>query len=343
MKKIFTILGALALMFTSCTADKPTDSGSYNGPKADVVATMSTVDGGSSATAKNVQRPAGTYAWVSSIAVTAKPTNPTWNYSVSENYNLLGTGDSGYSTADSNFIIKDVAVGMNQFNATTTCNSTPVYQLAMSTGPGLAAALQTQMGVIKSHSPYAVYAGTTNANILNATANAVNFNMTTQNGRIMSGFILADDAALKANTYATVTVSVPGKLILTSDPIKNNYATFEWSDMDAIAGKTVTYTIKVYDDTAPNIVLKTYTITRAIAASTSYSCMYTIDRDQILNTQQDTMTFAFQVWNEVDCATFYDDDGYNCHGYDKNGHYDKNHDKDGKVDGPDNNQGGGNG
>jgi hypothetical protein len=228
---------------------------------------------------------------------------------------------------------------MNNFVATTTCNTPAAYAMTNFTAPAPVANVQAQLTSMKANSPYAVYAGTTNANIANNTANVVNFNMTTQNGRIMSAFRLADDPQLIANTYATVTASIPGKTPVTSGHIQGGFATFNWSDADAVVGKTVTYTVNVYDAVTPDAVLKTYTISRAVAASTSYSCLYTIDRDQIINTQQDTMTFSWQAWQEVDCANVYDNDGYNCHGYNQAGQYDKAHDTDGDPNNNSNGQG----
>lgn len=322
MKKILMIVGMITLTLTSCTNDVATDSNA-NIAKTDVLANVQTTST-NSATGKNVNR-GSIYAWVKDINVTA--TSTVWNYVTNESFTLVGSGGA------SNFIIKDVAVGANKFDAvTTTFDANKVYAKNSINPTGSATAVSTAQSAIntmKGHNPYAIYNGTTNKTIVNAAVNTIDINMTTNHGRIISAFILANDAVLKANTYAIVTAKIDGmsNTTLTSEQIKNNVVTFEWSNENAIVGKSIVYTITVYDDTNPNKALKTYTITKEIMASTSYSCIYTIDRDKIINSEEDKLVFTFQIWNEVDCADIYEDDGYNCNGYDKEGHYNKDHDK----------------
>ena len=306
-------------MFTSCTNDQPVNS-KADIAKTDVIANIVTTSTNST-TGKNVNR--GTiYAWIKDINVTA--TSSIWNYSVSEIYTLVASGGSNL------FSIKDVAVGANTFVATSTgYDANKVFAMnTVTPAPSVTTFVtaQTEMSAMKLHNPYALYAGTTNATIANGVPNTVDFNMTTTHGRLISAFMLTDDIPLRANTFATVTAHVDGETDLVSGQIKNNIATFEWSNATSIVGKSVVYTIRVYDDTAPNVILKTYTLTKPIQASVSYACIYTIDRDHVLNTAEDHFTFTFQPWTEVDCSLIFDNDGYNCNGYNQAGHYDKAHD-----------------
>lgn len=298
----------IALSITSCSTDEQT------GNKPETTSVSLNVET-TSKTSKNVNR-GSIYAWVKSISVTAQST--VWNYSKSETFDLVQSG------GENSFKIDDVAVGNNNFTASTITDSQQLYQVSSLTPQVNTTSLATATSAIttmKNINPYAVYNGTKNgANILNNTINNVSIDMTTQNGRIITAFILDDDAELRANTYAIVTITTDaGTSTLTTAQIKNNVATFEWSNDKSTSGKTVTYTVKLYDDTAPNKVLKEYTITRAIIASTSYSCIYIIDRDRVINSKEDTLNFVFQKWEDVDCADVYDDGGYNCHGYNNDG------------------------
>lgn len=308
-------MSLIALSITSCTSDD-VQNGDTNANIEKTSVSLSVDATSSSKTAKDVNR--GTiYAWVKDINVIA--TSTIWNYSKSESYTLVASGGA------SNFTISDVAVGANRFDATTTSfDANKVYAVSSINPSGNTTALaaaQTAINVIKTHSPYAVYGGTANATITNDVSNTVNLSLNTTNGRVIAAFVLDNDILLRSNTYAIVTSSISGvsNSTLTSAQIKNNVVTFEWSNENSIVGKTITFTVNVYDDTAPNRILKTYTITKDIQASTSYSCIYTIDRDKIINSKEDKLTFTFQVWNEVNCESDYDNDGYNCNGRDRNG------------------------
>ena len=329
MKKILTVLAAVALVFTSCTNDVESSTSNASIPKADVVVTATPTSNSPSPTGKNVNR--GTiYAWVKDINVTA--TSNVWNYNTSEIFTLVASG------GESLFTIKNVAVGANTFNATTTTSSAQVFSMSNTAETGT---IQTPVSLITTmngHNPYALYNGSKVATIANATINSVEIPMTTPHGRIVSTFVLdPNDAQMLANTNFTVTAQIngqPSNTAITSTKVKNGVAYFEWSNEKSIAGATVTYTIKVYDDTTPMMVLKTYTITVPVQASTSYSCKYVIDRDKVIN-NADSLTFTWQEWKNVDCADVYDDvvtpdtenpddnkyncEGYNSHGYNKNG------------------------
>jgi hypothetical protein len=316
MKKIFLFLSLVALSLTSCTSDDDTKEAVASGKPTEFASVDANIGTTTNTTSKNVNR-GNIFAWVKDINVTA--TSTVWNYATSEAFTLVASG------GESSFTIKDVAVGANKFDAiTSSFDANKVYSVNSVTGSGASFTLaQSAVSTAIARNPYAVYSGTTNANIANSAVNTVNLSLNTNNGRIIAAFVLADDTVLRANTYAIVTANVtgvtPNPATLTSAQIKNNAVIFEWSNENSLVGKTITFTVNVYDDTAPNKVLKTYTIAKTVEASTSYSCIYTIDRDNIINNKEDKFVFTFQVWKEVSCFDVFDDGGYNCLGEDKDG------------------------
>jgi hypothetical protein len=316
MKKIFLFLSLVVLSLTSCTSDdaQNTDTATtaYTGPKTSVVASIDTPVN-SNTTAKNVNR-GNIFAWVSSINLTA--TSTAWLYNTSENFTLVGTG------GDSAFTIDNVALGANKFTATTTTNTTPVQAFTLVT-TGTSSALKT---ATSAHNPYALYSGETNTNILSTALNVVTLAMTTPNGRVISVFEFDNDAQLRANTKATITATITGpgagNTTLTSPLFTNtDLVLFEWSDATSLAGKQVTYTIKLYDKANPSVLITSYNVVNptTVKGSTSISCTYQINRDKVINDAPDEVRFTWQPWVNEECETNYDNDGYNCLGFDRDG------------------------
>ncbi len=307
MKKQFGILALVAVMFASCTNDDAVKNDTASIEKTSLVANIATPTP-TSTTAKFVNR-GSIFAWVSSINVTA--TSTAWNYSTSTLFDLVASG------GETAFKIDDVALGANTINATTTTNTVPVCAFSAPSSTTTSSALKT---ALTQHNPYALYAGQTNATISSAVLNTVNLNMQTTHGRVISVFEFDTDTQLRANTQATITANVDGTIITSSYFSGNEVISFEWSNANATVGKTVTYTINVYDKANPATLIVSYPIIPvAIKASTSISCTYQINRDKVINDTPETLTFTWQAWVEQSCETTYDNDGYNCLGFDVNG------------------------
>lgn len=314
MKKQFGILALVAVMFASCTNDDSQNTDTTASiEKTSVIANIATPT--SSTTAKTVNR-GSIFAWVKDINVTA--TSTAWSYSTSTLFDLVASG------GESSFKIDNVALGANVFNATTTTNTLPVAAFSAPTSSTTASDLKT---ALTQHNPYAIYAGQTTATISSTALNTVGLNMTTTNGRVISVFEFDDDVQLRANTQATISANVSGDAVYTSDFFSGaQVISFEWSNANATVGKTVTYTINVYDKANPAKLIVSYPIIPVtIKASTSISCTYQINRDKVINDNPETLTFTWQQWVEQSCETTYDNEGYNCLGFDVHGR-----DKDGR-------------
>jgi hypothetical protein len=311
MKKIFLFLTLIALSLTSCTSDDAQNTDAASIEKTSVVATIATPT--NNTTSKNVNR-GSIFAWVSSINVTA--TSTAWLYNTSETFNLVASG------GDSAFTIDNVALGANNFTATTTTNTTPVLAFNVVT-TGTATALKT---ALTAHNPYALYTGATSKNISATTLNTIDLQMNTIYGRVISIFEFENDAQLRANTKATITATVSGTGITTTtltSPLFSNtdLVSFEWSNASSLVGKQVNYVITIYDKANPSVVVATYPVVlpTVIKASTSISCIYQINRDKVINDSPDEVRFTWQAWVNEECETTYDNNGYNCLGYDRDG------------------------
>ena len=302
--RTFAIL--LAFIALSCTKDEGKDSVNPNSiQKATVLANIVT----NQTTAKNVNR-GSIYAWINSVNVTA--TSTAWAYSTSEVFNLVTSGGA------SNFTIENVALGANNFVATTTTNTVPVKELKVIAGvPSVIRAAMV------AHNPYATYSGTKSATISQTALNVVDFNMTTNHGRVISVFSFENDPILRANTKAKITVKIGGVDYATSNFFSGtDLVTFEWSDNDAVDGKQVDYTISIYDINGTLITSYPVVGGTKVKASKSISCHYEINREKVISVLPDEVTFKWQLWVEQECESTFDNDGYNCLGFDAEG-YDK--------------------
>ena len=316
MKKVFLMLGVIATILTSCT-DNGEDKKDANAviEKTSIIANISTDQQTQtqSLTGKNVNR-GSIYAWVQSIDVTA--TSTAWLYSTSEHFDLVSTGGA------SNFTIENVALGANTFNATTTTNTAPVCVVTKVTGK-TASALKTEL---VAHNPYAVYTGNANATISSTALNTIDLNMTTLNGRVVSVFSFENDAILRANTKAKISVTVSdtngdNPTTFVSPFFSNDeLISFEWSDATSVVGKKASYIISIYDNN--DALVSSYPVVNptVIKGSTSISCTYEINREKVINVNADEIKFTWQIWENLECETTYDNDGYNCLGYDREGY-----------------------
>jgi hypothetical protein len=144
--------------------------------------------------------------------------------------------------------------------------------------------------------------------------------MDTNHGRVLSLFTIDSDA----NKYVVVikaTVANTTTQTITIRPETNNRtATFEWSNQLAVDGAKVTYVISILE-TSGNVTLKTITKELVVRKGKSLSCVYTIGKDDVYqNIIIGGIKITFPTIEEIDCATVYDNEGYNCHGDDKDKH-----------------------
>jgi len=293
MKK-FLMLLAIGTMLLSCSTDENENS---NNGKTTSVSFITMADANTS-TSKNMPR-GNVYSWVNSINLTAK--NTATNTVVSDIFNLTGDYNASSVTA---FSLDNVLLGATVFNATSTTDSAKRFTLVSTTGVA-----STVLSGLKSNNPYVVYnSGDVNYTVVNEN-NLITLPMTTQQGRILSVFQMDSNADFRNKFKATINVTAEGETLVPSQnvPISDGgLVTLEWSSDKSLNDKKLTYTVSVSPKNNNNNIAPTvYTIIDIIKASTSYSCLYTIDKDKAPKTNVDVnnIKFTWQQWVEAGCPT----------------------------------------
>lgn len=294
--KIKTIL--LALMFLTLFSCSTDDTNQDDSMKKTSVAFS--IDQPSTKTGKQIKR--GTIPlWVNSINIKAKSVvYPT--YEVQDNFTFDEQNGASLIT------LSDIAIGSNVFTATTTTDSPQFYQLTnytINTGT-IDQKFDTALDNINNELPYVLYAGTKTETVTETGPNLVQIPMNTNNGRLLSVFQLSQP--LKDNNYqakVTSTYTTGNTTALNAVTKGNELVTFKWSNANSVQGATVTYKIEVSKINNQNVILKTYSITQDIKASTSISCYYTINEDGIIlkKSNEQGITLNFQEWKNEHCTT----------------------------------------
>jgi hypothetical protein len=335
--KLFLLGTLMFLTMFSCSEDQST---SIKPETTSVVATLVP----STNTGKvPVNRNGVIPVWVEDITITAvNPLAGPWTKS--ETYEMKNSGGA------SNFVLNDVALGINNFTASSTTNvSNRLEQTsvaAQTTTPNNANADLTLFNGIsyKGAEPYVLYnASTPNVPITATGANAVNFSMIPQNGRSIALFQLDKNSEpaqyYKAVITAVVTKQGGGTVTLTSTTVnKDNSTIVYWSNSDAITGAKIDYTIQV--KTLTDVLVNTFTRSYTIENGKSNSCIYTITNSTVTDNLQ-KFTFEFKPLIPTENCGL-DLEGYDIctkkdnHGHTKDKYDDKNvHKTDGCVHGGD--------
>lgn len=282
MKKVILSLVLLASM-TACSTDD-TQTPIQKTDVTFIVASSSNVTG------KQVDK-GNIPVWVNRIDISAV----SGSYTKTEQFDLVTNNPN----VEKNFILNDVAIGSNVFTATTTTDSAKKFVLAPSNGTA-----EAKIAELKAHNPYVLYSGT-KTQAINPTANVINIDMTTKHGRILSVFQLENNSAFKSGYEATITAKVDGVTAGTTKVQQSGIVCFEWSDDKALEGKKVIYTIDVSPINNNNNLHTIYTCEQTIKASTSISCIYTINKENAPSpyTSENKLVFSFQKWNEENCES----------------------------------------
>lgn len=309
MKKILFLFAILFATLTSCSTDDNSTTPQTASLEKTSVSVITMADSQTSSTSKNIAR-GNIYAWVNTITLNASNTStgyaslPANVRNISDTFTLTGNYNANVTTA---FGLDNLLVGPTTFTATSTTDSAKRLTLAPASGNA-----STVLTGLRANNPYVVYnSGNVTANLTSGGTNIVSIPMTTQQGRMLSVFQMDSDTAFRAKYSATINVTAEGETIVPSQnvPISGNgLVTLEWSSDKSINGKKLTYTITVAPINAnmyPGETPSTYTIVETITASTSYSCIYTIDKNKApkTNVDVDNIKFTWQQWLETGCPT----------------------------------------
>ena len=319
MKKVFITLSAIALIFTSCTdSGDDNNSSDANAIETTSVAFNVATPKPTNTTGRSVVR--GTIdTKVKSIKLQAvKVWTPGANAPGFPNYNVDGTFELVDNLADAEltaFDLQKVAIGTNNFYATTEAAGEPTFKVdldnhAWTTNVDEDAYANLKLNTYKARIPYATYTGEVLNKVIfkpeaqNNTGNNVTFNMATQNGRITSAITL-DDYLVQLEYRLKVIIKIYdaqnnliGQLSPATQMVGGDVLLFQWSDAKAVAGAKVVYTVEIKElgqlqtISAP---LYTYSFEDTVVASTSKNCHYTIGREKAMVTLNGTDDFKFNI------------------------------------------------
>lgn len=268
MKKLLVLLLGL---FVSCSQE----TNIYmDGDKVDVLLNPKTK---STTSSKGVDR-GDIYVWVKDINVSV--TEQATGIVLNEVFTLTdNAGDV------SEFVVSDVPVGTNVFNAVTTTNGESLNTHYV-TGNN------SDLSIYVDMNPYAIYSsGDESMFVSNDSSNELTLDMTTQNGRLISHF------QLEKNGYSvTVKTFTDGVLTNTTTILNNETVTSYLSNNNSLDGLTRQHILTI---TRPNSseVLNTYIIDEEVSASVSKSNTYIINEDEVL-TSSSSLSFVWQSWIE---------------------------------------------
>ena len=305
MKKVLG-LAILLITITSCS-DSEVNEVMFQ-ETGSIQAIIATAQPSNTAARTDVQR--GTiYAWVNDVTITAE--SATTNYTAEEAFDLLDSGDTGYSDADVLFQLNDVALGANLVSAVTTSNVTPitVYNANGDT------ATQSKQNWIQNHvnntNPYALYEtdAPVSANVLQTGTAPISLEMNTQNARLISAVSMNSNNAnaqyLTDNFTSTSKVEIKevgGAWVTVGESTITDelYSTFYWSDDNSIGGAKYRVTVTVVNNITGDTIAEDDRIV-TLANSTSYRCNFVmnVDNNELFGDVE--LNLIWQQWTEAPC------------------------------------------
>ena len=305
MKKVLLLLVGLGLVI-SCDKEEALDDSSNT---FDTTSIMALIESGNNNTSRDVNRPGSVLDFINTIEITADHVGTIGApYLVSEEYTMVddGTGASG-------FVLEDVALGRNKFEAyAKSYNQIPAQEYLW---------IEDQANMPwewidaqRGRHPNVNFYDNDNAlqDIYEATQNVVDFDMQAESGRLIVGVKLSDEIR---DTYNSNNIYIQHQ-VKYADGTKSDFSpqidffnfnqahqddllTFYFSDNDkSITGACVIFRFTVCDVNP----IETHEFFREICIENGMSigCVYEITGDAVV---EDITNFEFKFnWEEVDCA-----------------------------------------
>lgn len=270
MRKV-SLLVLLVGIFASCEQETNIYLG---GKKMDVLLNPKTT---TTTASKGVDR-GDIYVWVKDInvSITEEATGGVMNevFTLTDN-----EGDV------SEFVVQDVPIGTNVFNATTTTNGEAIDSHYIGGN-------NADLSIYTAMNPFAVYSsGDKPLYVSSDSSNELALDMTTQNGRLISHF------QLTKNGYSiTVKTSTDGVLASTTTILNNETVTAYLSNNEAVDGLTRQHVVTIHRPNSSEV-LNTYVIDEEVIASVSKSNTYSIGEDEVF-VSSSSLSFTWQAWTE---------------------------------------------
>tara|TARA_R110002051_G_scaffold314944_1_gene392597 strand:- start:167 stop:1489 length:1323 start_codon:yes stop_codon:yes gene_type:complete len=306
----------LAVVFSSCNNDdsQSTEVIDQGLAMQDVSIILAPSNNNNSQLRVPVNRPLTVLPFVDMIEITANHVGAIDNtgYSVSESYEMIDDG-----SGQSEFVLKDVALGTNNFIATAdTYRKKGEFNYGFVSG-STSADMNMLMGEMRAKAPHTTFYGEDdNVLVTEEGNNVVVFEMSASSGRLMTLIALDEKMISTFNSnyvvvVATYTDSDGKSTTMMKQFDATNYSEvlrFYWSHVgDTSTGATVEYEFRICDK-FPNVT-NTFSTSFDITTGESLGCMLIVNHDSVV---ENVNNFAFSFdWTELDCDPCDFDDNWN--------------------------------
>ncbi len=205
-----------------------------------------------------------------------------------ETYTLVddGSGEDG-------FIISQVALGENDFLATTNTIANPLFSVSKFNINSTSE--EDKLAENKLNVPYAIYNGSALNEDVTGVNDFITIPMTTENGRINT-VIRMDESIRNDYTLELVTYTFNNSPVVKSVTGNKSISVY-WSADDSTDGDVIYYQLKLIADNG--FVAYEVTETQEVIASTGINTLYTVYADNV-QAESVGFNFSFQTWTEVD-------------------------------------------
>ena len=302
MKRVLVLLMGIVL-FESCEKNSDDALATETGSIQAVISAQETPQ------ARTDVKRGQIYAWVKDVTILAE--SQVTNYTAEETYDLLDSGDAGYSNAAALFQLNDVALGQNLVSASSTSNVTPVTIYDANGDESV----QTKVDFINEHkdnvNPYAVY--TTDApvaaNVLQSGTTPISLEMNTKNARLISAVSMnptnANAPYLTSDFTATSKIEIKevgGSWTVVNESVITDklYSSFYWSDVNSIGGAKYRVTVTVVRNSDGAQIAKDDRVV-TLQNSTSYRCNFVMNVGSNNLFGDVELNLIWQKWIEAPC------------------------------------------
>lgn len=280
MKKLLLVL-VLALVFTSCEREKVVVIIEAQ-QKADVRLNVKASNNTASKTDVNRD---DIPVVVSQIDVTVE--SSVTGIVLNELFKIVddGSGEDG-------FVINEVPLGDNIFDAFTDTDVDGIYENTKSNGNNNT--LSEKLSLLRESTPYAIYTGNALADI-DGDNDFVEIQMNTQNGRLLTGVEMAEEIQDDYKYVVTIsTTSNPEEVL--NMPSSKRFIN-EWSNEDSVEGASLIIQFNIYSKVNGALAFASEEFQIDVKASTGITTIFTLSADSV---QQETLglNFVFQEWVE---------------------------------------------
>jgi len=290
---LFVALGALCVTSCSPKDDLVVDGGKAKATEFASASIQLQAEKASNPTGKTVER--GTlHAWIKDVNITV--TSLDWAYAAFMTpFELVANTNN--QTNNINYVIDNVALGMNQFDVITTTSTVPSLTFL----PSAAATAQADYDLMKAKNPYAIYKCNFQASVNNSGQLTPNYAQTllTDHGRGIGMFSLsADLIALGGTAVVTVVPSVitPGLSPVTVTGTTNG--SFYFSNDSSKGSEVVTFSVQIKNANGSNYGTP-FTTTLNLIKSTSVNNKYIINKSGII-VNHTMEQFVAEPWHNAD-------------------------------------------